>query len=229
MAIEIEHFLELVTKNELKKSEAIAFYDIVKGIIPDLLGDYEGYRIVHKHDKYHRYYIPLTDDLADSTDDDIVDSIMTLWDEVYDGKYFIETSTVEDEEAEDNECNCPCNCGASIDITAVSVELGSDNDPTEYVNQLNPAIMAIPEIDINQYSNEISLAVAKYQHKKWMEEKLKEGWKYSTEYDFMKKQHPLLTSWEQLPVEYQETDNQFVSTLSNILDGMGLQITRKNS
>lgn len=44
------------------------------------------------------------------------------------------------------------------------------------------------------------------QHDQWMQSKIDDGWKYGKEKDGIKKTHPLLVDYEQLPLEERQKD-----------------------
>jgi len=48
--------------------------------------------------------------------------------------------------------------------------------------------------------DEIDL-LARMEHRRWLVDKILDGWKYAPEYDFMRQFHPALTAWEKLTEE----------------------------
>jgi hypothetical protein len=90
----------------------------------------------------------------------------------------------------------------------------------------------IPMTDLNAEPieftpGEIEL-MAKMEHDHWMEERLKNGWKYAPgPKDNQKKTHPSLVSWEKLSDEEKEKDRNTVREISASLETAGFQIYRR--
>ncbi len=52
-------------------------------------------------------------------------------------------------------------------------------------------------------------APASAQHEAWLEDKLRDGWKYGTVKDSDKKEHPCIVDYEDLPLEQRIKDHLF--------------------
>jgi len=78
-----------------------------------------------------------------------------------------------------------------------------------------------------QFSDEEVEKMAKIEHDRWMEERLRGGWRfgYGPE-DPKNKTHPDLVTWEQLAEEIKDKDRQPVRALPKLLASAGLQVFR---
>lgn len=52
--------------------------------------------------------------------------------------------------------------------------------------------------------NRLTDKIAKEEHNKWKDKKIKEGWRYALDYSEKDKTHPLLKDWDHLPSEYKK-------------------------
>lgn len=50
-------------------------------------------------------------------------------------------------------------------------------------------------------------------HTQWMAQKLAEGWKHGPEKDAVKKEHPCMVPYEELPLEQKVKDHLFIGTV----------------
>ena len=87
----------------------------------------------------------------------------------------------------------------------------------------------IPMTDLNAEPIEFTPGeveiMAKMEHDHWMEERLKDGWKYAPGLkDNEKKTHPSLVSWEKLSEQEREKDRNTVREISASLEKAGFQI-----
>lgn len=59
-------------------------------------------------------------------------------------------------------------------------------------------------------------ASPKQQHVSWMEDKIKDGWKYGPVKDASKKEHPCLLPYEDLPLEQQRKDYLYIDVVRSM-------------
>ena len=72
--------------------------------------------------------------------------------------------------------------------------------------------------------------MAKMEHQRFVEERLRGGWKVGSEKDIEKKINPTLVPWDQLPEEEKDKDRNTVSGIPEFLSKAGYQVYRsKNS
>ena len=69
-------------------------------------------------------------------------------------------------------------------------------------------------------------AVAKHEHDRWANERLRSGWTYGNPRDNARKQHPLLVDWDQLPEEAKDKDRDTVSHLPALIERAGFQVRK---
>jgi hypothetical protein len=65
------------------------------------------------------------------------------------------------------------------------------------------------------------------EHRRWMDQKLGEGWQYALETDKAAKKHKDLVPWEQLREADKEKDRVIVKGIPAILDRAGLRVRRE--
>jgi hypothetical protein len=75
--------------------------------------------------------------------------------------------------------------------------------------------------------NEVLDAWAKKEHKRWMDDCIKQGWKYGVKMSTVKKTHPWLQPWEMLPENAKEQKKQSVKDLLKLLNDFGYTIIQK--
>lgn len=69
-------------------------------------------------------------------------------------------------------------------------------------------------------------AVAKHEHDRWVNERLRSGWTYGNPRDNARKQHPLLVDWDQLPEKEKDKDRDTVSYLPALIERAGFQVRK---
>jgi len=69
--------------------------------------------------------------------------------------------------------------------------------------------------------------LAKFEHGRWMVEKLANGWSYAPKKSLEKKTNPCLVPWNNLPIKEQDKDCQAVKKIPEFLAEVGLTIKRK--
>jgi hypothetical protein len=82
--------------------------------------------------------------------------------------------------------------------------------------------------DLVEFTTEEIERMAKMEHDHWMEERLKEGWRYAPgPKNSKKKRSPFLVPWEELPEDEKEKDRNPVRKMPGFLTKVGFQIYRK--
>jgi hypothetical protein len=71
--------------------------------------------------------------------------------------------------------------------------------------------------ELENDNDNISEIVVMRNHTYWLNEKIKDGWRYGLNYSLEEKTHPLMLPWEQLPKKYKNNDARFSSFLSSLL------------
>ena len=90
-----------------------------------------------------------------------------------------------------------------------------------------PQPLDASEVMIPAFLTEISEELAKNIHEIWAKQRFAEGWKYMTERNDERKEHPCLVPYEELPENEKEYDrNTAMETIRFILS-RGYEITRK--
>lgn len=84
--------------------------------------------------------------------------------------------------------------------------------------KINPVKFTLYEIE----------SMAKLEHEHWMEERLKDGWKYGPK-DSNKKTSPVLVPWENLSEDEKDKDRNPVREMPNFLARAGFQIYRRRT
>jgi len=69
-------------------------------------------------------------------------------------------------------------------------------------------------------------AVAKNEHDRWVNERLRSGWTYGDPRDNARKQHPPLVDWDQLSEQAKEKDRDTVSNLPALIERAGFQVRK---
>ena len=76
-------------------------------------------------------------------------------------------------------------------------------------------------------ADEIEL-LARNEHERWMDERIRNGWIYGPAVNAQKRVHHCIVRWEQLPEEQKEKDRNAIRTLPKILGKVRLKIIRLN-
>lgn len=77
-----------------------------------------------------------------------------------------------------------------------------------------------------KFSREEILFLAEKEHKRWILEKKRKGWRYGKMRDDSKKIHPDLVDWEYLPEESKRKDMNSIENIPKLLDNVGFEIYR---
>jgi len=68
--------------------------------------------------------------------------------------------------------------------------------------------------------------MAQMEHERWVQDCGREGWTYGEERDDIRKVHPSLLDWTDLPEDEKEKNRNFIRDLPRILARLGFQIQR---
>lgn len=105
-----------------------------------------------------------------------------------------------------------------------------DKKPLDYTDNIYGARMkdqtAIVPKD-NDFWPTACEQVSKYHHNCWMQSKLENGWRHGIHYDMDNKTHPLLVTWELLPEQYKQIDQNFANFFEKVLNSLNLKISPK--
>jgi hypothetical protein len=69
------------------------------------------------------------------------------------------------------------------------------------------------------------LAIA--EHRRWMAERRRAGWRYAAVRDNRRRHHPLLVKWEKLSEQEREKDRDAVRNIPEVLARVGLRVVRE--
>lgn len=200
--MQIENFIKLVVPQSLEDSQVKDFYNLVYKHLSDIIQTYRGYKVIHqKSGRSHLYVIPLERDLEEYEAAFVVEN----WDEKFDGSYYIETSTTEDEEY--------------IEDLVDDLEDEVEKDLELAMQKQEPNLLD---------SDSFGIDILKQMHHSWFEELTDLGWRYGTEYNADEKTHPMLLPWEQLPGHQGTVDADIVTRFMQALRDLDLKLCKKS-
>lgn len=81
----------------------------------------------------------------------------------------------------------------------------------------------VPKFEFTQQEVEL---LAKMEHKRWVEEKLSDGWIYGLAKDLRKKTTPYIVTWDDLPEVEKDKDREQVRYLPQLLAKARFEIYR---
>ncbi|MHB9110387.1 MAG: RyR domain-containing protein [Armatimonadota bacterium] len=82
-----------------------------------------------------------------------------------------------------------------------------------------------PGADFTFTAEEIE-TLAEMEHARWSIERLREGWRYGSKRDDIKRLNPYLVGWEDLPGDIKQWDRIMVTDIAELLPEYGLMIVR---
>jgi hypothetical protein len=88
-------------------------------------------------------------------------------------------------------------------------------------------LMDLSKDALTVFTKDEELIMAKQEHDRWMQEKLDDGWNYSTVRDNNKKLHDCLVQWEQLSEDMKNRAKELVRNIIPILQSQGYCVYRK--
>ncbi len=68
--------------------------------------------------------------------------------------------------------------------------------------------------------------LARLEHERWCGERLGEGWVYGERRDELRRRHPLLRPWDELPAAVQEQNREEIRVLPDVLSDSGFELIR---
>lgn len=82
-------------------------------------------------------------------------------------------------------------------------------------------------IHLSESINEIIELLAKNTHDNWAAKRISEGWRYGSRRDEIRKEHPCLVEYEELPESEKELDRIAVREVIRTILILGYQIEKK--
>jgi voltage-gated potassium channel Kch len=116
----------------------------------------------------------------------------------------------------------------SADLQAANRAQAMDNGSKLAAIDCLIALHSETSRDFEFLDAEIEL-LAQWEHARWTDERLGQGWVYDSQRDDTKKRHPDLVPWARLPEEDREKDRQVIRAIPGILADVGLGIVRIGS
>lgn len=81
-----------------------------------------------------------------------------------------------------------------------------------------------PFLSVEKFNEAEILKIAKLAHEIWMKSKIDAGWIYGKAKDPIKKTHPLLVDWDDLPEEEKQKDIDIAENIIPLLKSVGLRV-----
>jgi len=97
--------------------------------------------------------------------------------------------------------------GEKLNVVGLAFDAGDEPYPT-----------------VESFDEETTLLLAQNEHIRWMQEKYANDWTYAPVRDDVKKHHPLLVPYEELPPEEQRKDINAVNNIIPLLKSIGLRV-----
>jgi hypothetical protein len=95
------------------------------------------------------------------------------------------------------------------------------------VNWSQPAQASLrSEKLLKSMSDQMAEAAAKISHNRWYQRTVGEGWQWGPRMSVRNRMHPMLRPWDDLPQKYRSRERDRFVTLLDVLEGMGLRISR---
>ena len=95
--------------------------------------------------------------------------------------------------------------------------------PAKPIERIEPTIT----VEQQKYAD-LATNWAKRQHEEWMDERVKEGWRYGQSVSLEERTHPLLRPWEELPDRYRKVDVDQPQKLLDLLGEHGYAVVSKS-
>lgn len=70
--------------------------------------------------------------------------------------------------------------------------------------------------------------LAQMEHRRWMAERRRAGWRYAAVRDDRRRHHPMLVRWEKLTEDEREKDRDAVRNIPQVLARVGLGVVRES-
>ncbi len=95
------------------------------------------------------------------------------------------------------------------------------------INEYAPNPFGIIALHIPPELMQLAKTLARNVHENWAAERIKQGWKYGAERNDIKKEHPCLIAYEELPEEEKDYDRKTAMETIKVILGMGYGIERE--
>ena len=90
----------------------------------------------------------------------------------------------------------------------------------------HPEPIPTQHISLSQELMDLVEILAKNSHEVWAKKRMSEGWKYGSQRNDAKKEHPNLVPYEELPVAEKEYDRELVRQQIKSLLTLGFQVKK---
>ena len=80
---------------------------------------------------------------------------------------------------------------------------------------------------IQRVLDEVAREAAKRQHNEWVNQKVKEGWRYNLKYNQRQRCHPMIKPWDQLNTKQQLQEVERILKLFEFLESINLRLSRR--
>ena len=98
----------------------------------------------------------------------------------------------------------------------IDAKLASVGARMDVVASATPFVFTDVEVD----------RLAKEEHQRWAQQRMRAGWTYNAVRDDARKQHPMLVSWDELPELERAKDRDAVRNIPVVLAHVGLHVVR---
>jgi hypothetical protein len=95
-------------------------------------------------------------------------------------------------------------------------------------NSYTPKPIDTSAVQVPPELMELAETLARNVHENWAAERIKQGWKYGTQRNDNKKEHPCLIAYEELPEEEKEYDRKTAMETIKVILGLGWRINKKH-
>uniref|UniRef100_A0A7C9JJF6 Ryanodine receptor Ryr domain-containing protein n=1 Tax=Muribaculaceae bacterium Z82 TaxID=2304548 RepID=A0A7C9JJF6_9BACT len=103
----------------------------------------------------------------------------------------------------------------------------SIHDKLETLNyEVLPAGTCYPERCVTAFTASEVECLAILEHRRWLRERQKAGWRYGPAKDVARRQSPYLVPWEELPDRAKEWNRSAVRSIPNLLASVNLAVVR---
>lgn len=90
-----------------------------------------------------------------------------------------------------------------------------------------PKPISTEDVELSEEIKELGEKLARNTHEVWSQNRIKEGWKYGEKRDDVKKTHPCLVPYEELPETEKEYDRCTSMETLKLLIKLGYNISKK--
>ena len=97
---------------------------------------------------------------------------------------------------------------------------------SKYIMQYTPSPIDTSGVNVPDDLRELIEFLAKNTHETWADRRISEGWKFGLKRDDLKKEHPDLISYEDLPDNEKEYDRKTAGEVLKAMIAMGYKIIK---